>query len=209
LSDFFGLSRHLSMTDSTEQMDEQQIIRLLKSDDRKAQNKGFTMLIRWKKDLLKKQKTFHLNHADLDDIFYTSLCVLHKKINDFEYRGSGSLRAYLYGIIKGKISNEIKKKRLIELTGDKIDPKHSLTSLFSEEALKRVKEILDKKVGEDCRKIIVNRHYWGMKLDEIAEQMGLALGTVRNKSANCIKSMQNIANGDTQLKKVILDLFNM
>ena len=195
---------------TTPQMDEQRIIRLLKSDKQSEQEKGFAMLIAQKNNLLRNQNTYHLNNQDLEDIFYEALFILQDKIiiNQFEYRKKGSLEAYFYTIIKGKISNQSKKKRLAELTGDRASEGDPLMSLFSYEALERVKEILDKKIGEDCRTVIMKHYYEGMKHKEIAEELGLSVGTIKNNSSACMKKLKTLINQDEQLKKIIIDLLN-
>jgi len=211
LDDLLPLSRNIDMTaDTISPIDEQRIISLLKSDQISEQNKGFAMLIAQKKYLLRNQNTYHLNDEDLKDIFYEALFILQNKIhgNQFEYRKKGSLEAYFYTIVKGKISNESKKKRLAELTVDRAIEGDPLMSIFSCEALERVKEILDKKIGEDCRKILLKQHYEGMKQKEIAEEMKLALGTIKNNSSACMKKLKTLISQNPKLKQVIFDLLN-
>ena len=141
---------------------------------------------------MRNQNIYHLNNQDLEDIFYEALFILQDKIiiNQFEYRKKGSLEAYFYTIIKGKISNQSKKKRLAELTGDRASEGDPLMSLFSYEALQRVKGILDKKIGEDCRTVIMKHYYEGMKHKEIAEELGLSVGTIKNNSSACMKQLK-------------------
>jgi len=209
LDDLLLRSRNIyMMLSTTSQIDEQRIIHLLKSDRVTEQDKGFSMLIAHKNSLLRSQKTYHLNDADLEDIFYEALFILQNKIinNQFEYRKKGSLEAYFYTIVRGKIANESKKKRLAELTGDRVSDPDPLMSMFNHEALERVGEILDQKVGEDCRTLILMHYYEGMKHKEIAEELKLSVGTIKNNSSSCMRKLKALIDQNEQLKKIILEL---
>jgi len=187
-------------------MDELNIYNLLRSGNRSQENKGLKLLNEHKSFLLRKHRfPQHFNEEDRDDIFYWGAFKLLENTSNkkFEYKKKGNLEAYLYTLINRRIYHRGRAKKMDELTLYKENSLSTSITVFEEEVLTKIQELFDQKLGENCRKILLMRHQDDMKQKEIAEALGLALGTVKNNSSECLKKLKKLIEQEPELGNYI------
>jgi len=192
-------------------MDDRKIYDLLSSGDPKKENEGSKLLIRDRAYLMGKHYKripARFNDEDRRDIFFRGICTLLEKIKagKFEYRNKGSLEAFLFTLIDRKILNEIRRKKLDELTSVHENQFSTTDKPFNKEALENVSQIFLTKLKEMCQKIILMRYSEEMKQQEIAEALNLALGTVKNNSSKCMNELKRLINEDPNLENYLRGL---
>lgn len=192
-------------------MDEKIIYNLLKSGDQEKENQGLKLLNSQKAFLLAKHRfPSHFNEEDRDDVFYWgAFKLLENSINEkFQFKEKGNLEAYLYTLISRRIYHKIRKKKLDELTIVKENQHATTSTVFEEEVMINIQKLFDEKLGENCRKILLMRYQDGMKQKEIAESLGLAIGTIKNNSSSCLNKLKKMIAEDAKLGDYIKRLLN-
>lgn len=176
-------------------MDEQKIYELLGSANPDRENEGLSLLIQHKGFLMRKHRfPNHFNDEDRDDIFYKGLMILFERIQQGRFVfEKASIEKFLYRTFE----NIIRRKRKVpnETSNDNMAQMNIIadkSKLFDTEILDQISRIFRIKLGETCQRILVMRYYEGMKQKEIAEEMSLALGTVKNNSSRCINELQRL-----------------
>lgn len=190
-------------------MDEQKIYHLINSGNREQENQGLKMLNAHKAFLLRKHRfPSYFNADDKDDIFYWSVFKLLENTGTgkFQYKTKGNLEAYLYTLINRRIYHMGRTRKLEELTVIKENKLSTSTTVFEDEVLLKIQELFDEKLGENCRKILLMRHRDGLKQKEIAEELGLALGTVKNNSSECMNKLKKLIEQNAELGQYIKGL---
>lgn len=190
-------------------MDEQKIYELLSSGNTNKENEGLEMLNQEKARLMQKHSRRippHFN--DEESVFYYGIRTLLEIIraDRFEYRSKGSLEAFLFTLIDRKILNELRRKKLDELSVLHENLFSIIDKPFDKEILENVSHIFREKLGETCQKVLIMRFYEGMKLKEIAEEMNFTLGTIRNNSSECMKKLQKLIKEDPNLEDYLKKL---
>lgn len=195
---------------------EKEIIKLLKSSDSKQFNKGFSMLDNYKNTLLNSCKKSYpkFNTEDFNEVFDDALLTLHKKIQQgkFEYLDDGALSAFLSRLIRNQCKNHLRKlvriERLMTLTPtpSKDIPDNSPSQLFEGENIEIVAKIIEREIGLICQQVVMLRYYEGKKQKEIAEELNLALGTIKNKSTGCMDKLKEKIKQNPKLEKYIRGL---
>lgn len=192
-------------------MDEQKIYELLGSGNQEEENQGLKLLNAHKGFLLRKHRfPHHFNEEDRDDIFYWGIFKLLENTQNskFQYSTKGNLEAYLYILIHRRIYHKGKGSRLEELTVVQENRQASTPTVFESEVLEKVKQLFDQKLGENCRKIILMRHQDGMRQKEIAEELKLAVGTVKNNSSDCMNKLKQLIDENPNLSNYLRELLN-
>ncbi len=190
-------------------MDEQKIYHLIRSGNRGQENQGLKMLNAQKDFFLRKHRfPSYFNAEDKDDIFYWGVFKLleNTRNSTFEYKTTGNLEAYLYTLINRRIYHKTRARKLEELTVIKENKRSTTTSVFEDEVLQKIQEVFDQKLGENCRKILLMRYQDGLKQKEIAEELGLALGTVKNNSSECMNKLKKLIEQNAELGQYIKGL---
>ncbi len=186
-------------------MDDKKIYDLLSSGNRKEENEGVKWLIKDEAYLMRKHSKripAYFNDEDKHSVFIYGITTLFEKIKagKFEYKNKGSLEAFLYTLIDRKILNEIRRKKLDGITPGHESKFSTTMKVFDEEILENVGRLFQAKLKQMCQEIILMRYVEGMKLEEIAEAIGLKLGTVRNNSSKCMNELKNLIKEDPKLE---------
>jgi len=192
-------------------MNELKIYQLLSSGNEKQENQGLKQLSENKNYFLRKHRfPVYFVQEEKDDVFYWGLFKLLENIqkDKFQYKESGNLEAYLYTLILRRIYSKGRAKKLESLSSISETKYTSTTTVFDQEVLEKIQELFEQKLGENCRKILLMRHRDGLKLNEIAESLGIAIGTVKNNSSMCLKKLKKLIDQEPKLGHYIKGLLN-
>ncbi len=186
-------------------MDDKKIYDLLSSGNQKEENEGVKWLIKDEAYLMRKhgkRMPVYFNDQDKHSVFIYGITTLFEKIKagKFEYKNKGSLEAFLFTLIDRKILNEIRRKKLDEITPGHEGKFSTTMKVFDEEILENISQIFQTKLGQMCQEIMLMYHVDRMKLDEIAEAMDLAHGTVKNNNSKCMNELKRLIKEDPKLE---------
>ena len=133
-------------------------------------------LPRWARDL-----------ADTDDLVQDTLTQTFKRLDDFEIRGVGALRAYLRQAVTNRIRDELRRRGrrppLAGLDGIEVDDAESPLELaIGREAAERYEKGLQRLTSQE-REAIIARVELGYTYDELAEALGKPTSEAARKTA--------------------------
>ncbi len=127
------------------------------------------------------------NLADTDDLVQETLLQTFKRLEAFEPRGVGALRAYLRQAILNRIRDELRRKgrepKATDLDGLELDPAQSpLEHAIGQETLERYERALAR-LTEGDREAIVARVELGYSYEELADVLGKPTPDAARKAA--------------------------
>ena len=133
-------------------------------------------LPRWARDL-----------ADTDDLVQDALAQTFKRLDVFEIRGVGALRAYLRQAVTNRIRDELRRKGRpltgADLDGIEVDETESpLEQAIGREAVERYERGLQR-LSPLEREVIIARVEQGYSYDELAEALGKPTSEAARKAA--------------------------
>jgi RNA polymerase sigma-70 factor (ECF subfamily) len=125
--------------------------------------------------------------ADTDDLVQDVLTQTFKRLDAFEIRGVGALRAYLRQAVTNRIKDELRRKgrqpALTDLDGIEIDESESpLEQAIGREAVARYERALQRLAPQE-REVIIARVEQGYSYDELAEALGKPTSEAARKAA--------------------------
>ncbi|MEL6863115.1 MAG: sigma-70 family RNA polymerase sigma factor [Bacteroidota bacterium] len=144
------------------------------------------------------------NEQDAEDIFQDSLIVLYNKVRTEKLELTCALKTYIFSICRNLWLKKLKKAgRSVGLKADQeviaLEEDH-FSVLLQDERQHLIANLLDK-MGEDCKRVILLFYYKRLRMNEIAEQMGLSSEQVaKNKKSNCLKKLRSMVKSLPQLK---------
>ena len=123
------------------------------------------------------------------------------------YKSEYSFSTWLYKIAKNRTIDFIRKKKLntvsIEGQGDEnsLKPQYEDSGLKPDEIFERKRraQVVGKAVEKlplEYREVIIMYHIDGLKYEEIAEILGLPIGTVKNRIFRARKILKEILEGE-------------
>ena len=125
--------------------------------------------------------------ADTDDLVQETLLQTFKRLEAFEPRGVGALRAYLRQAILNRIRDELRRKgrepEATDLDALELDPAQSpLEHAIGQEALERYERALARLTTAD-REAIIARVELGYSYEELADVLGKPTPDAARKAA--------------------------
>ena len=125
--------------------------------------------------------------ADTDDLVQDALSQTFKRLDTFEIRGVGALRAYLRQAVTNRIRDELRRKgrqpSVTDLDGIEVDEADSpLEQAIGRETVERYERGLQRLTTED-REVIIARVEQGYSYEELAEALGKPTSEAARKAA--------------------------
>ena len=125
--------------------------------------------------------------ADTDDLVQDALTRTFKRLDAFEMRGVGSLRAYLRQAVTNRIRDELRRKGrqppFTDLDGFEVDDSDSpLEQAIGREAVERYERGLQRLTAQE-REVIIARVEQGYSYEELAEALGKPTSEAARKAA--------------------------
>ena len=125
--------------------------------------------------------------ADTDDLVQDVLTQTFKRLDGFEIRGVGALRAYLRQAVTNRIRDELRRKgrhpAVTDLDGIEVDESESpLEQAIGREAVERYERALQRLTSHE-REVIIARVEQGYSYEELAEALGKPTSEAARKAA--------------------------
>ena len=144
------------------------------------------ILLRYEKLIHHIARRYFNNPDDALDASQDAIIRIYKGLPNVVIRDDGNLKAWICTVTANTCLDIVRKRRIAteELTDDSISISPSLPSAEeSAIANERVKEILTAiaQLPDDHRMVLILRDMQGLTYDELAEALGITLGTVKSR----------------------------
>ena len=144
------------------------------------------ILLRYEKLIHHITRRYFNNSEDALDASQDAIIRIYKGLPNVILRENGNLKAWICTVTANTCLDIVRKRRIVaeELTNDNIATSPTLPSA-EESAVtnERVREILAgiAKLPDDHRMVLILRDMQGLSYEELAETLGLTLGTVKSR----------------------------
>jgi RNA polymerase sigma-70 factor (ECF subfamily) len=132
------------------------------------------------------------NAADAEDVLQEVFIQVHKSLSTFQ-PSKGAFTTWLYRITVNHCLNRRRKRHLFVLSLDEVssvlltDPTSSLESRSAEE--EATKQALGQ-LSEKLRMVVILRYYWELSYAEMAQILGVPVGTVKSRLNFALKTLR-------------------
>ena len=157
------------------------------------------ILLRYEKLIHHIARRYFTNNEDALDASQDAVIRVYKGLPNVVIEEDGNLKAWICTVTANTCLDIVRKRRLAteELTSDTISASPALPSAEeSAMANERIREILAaiSQLPDDHRMVLILRDMQGLSYEELAEALGLNLGTVKsrlNRARAALKKMIN------------------
>ncbi|MEM9822218.1 MAG: sigma-70 family RNA polymerase sigma factor, partial [Bacteroidota bacterium] len=142
---------------------------------------------------------------DAEDLFQDAVTIFYEQVVSGKLQLTCSVKTYLYSICRNQWSNQLRKRKEVELNDEGqeyIDIADShLEALIETEAGRLIAQLIQQ-MGEECQKVLQYFYYDQMKMKKIAELMHYSGEQIaKNKKSKCLKALRNLVQGSSFYKK--------
>lgn len=174
-------------------LSDQDIIQLFHA--RKDENKAFRMLVeRYKERLYWHIRKIVLSHEDTDDVLQNTFVKIWKGIREFRYESQ--LFTWMYRVATNEALNFLQEKRRktygnSESISEMLENQLESDPYFSGDAIQYELQKAVLKLPERQRLIFNMKYFDDMKYDEMAEVLGVAVGTLKATYHTAVKKIED------------------
>jgi RNA polymerase sigma-70 factor (ECF subfamily) len=180
--------------------DDEQLTIALKRGDPSAQDAAYRAF----RPLLLRTCTYFLGYQDpeVEDVVQEAFLAAFEKIPSFEYRGSGSLQAWIKRIAVNRCYNRWRHRDKLILSEETDMELFSRSAAVSgmavqeeDEQVRLQKEALREaraKMGSPCREMLDLRDSQGLSYAEIGRRLKVPMGTVMSRLSRCRESLKQL-----------------
>jgi len=155
------------------------------------------ILLRYERLIHHIARRYFTNPEDALDATQDAVIRVYKGLPNVVIREDGTLKAWICTVTANTCLDIVRKRRIVadELTDDVISSSPTLPSAEeSAIANERAREILSaiEKLPDDHRMVLILRDMQGLSYEELAEALGITLGTVKsrlNRARSALKKM--------------------
>lgn len=148
--------------------------------------------------LYKIKRKFFLPEEDLQDAYVDAVLKLSTQISLGKFRGESKLSTYLYSIFFNKCVDLSRKKQSHTIVVEDA----ILEMAKSAENLLHLMEVKDEgiwirkalgKMGDSCKKVLLDWAYWGYSMEEIAKRNELKNAkSAKSLKYKCLKKLRSL-----------------
>ena len=155
------------------------------------------ILLRYEKLIHHIARRYFNNQEDVMDASQDAVIRIYKGLPNVVIEEDGSLKAWICTVTANTCLDIVRKRRVSteELTDDIISTSPALPSA-EESAMtnQRVRDILDAiaKLPDDHRMVLILRDMQGLTYEELAESLGLTLGTVKSRLSRARSALKKM-----------------
>ena len=155
------------------------------------------ILLRYEKLIHHIARRYFNNIEDTLDASQEAIIRIYKGLPNVIIREDGNLKAWICTVTANTCLDTVRKKRVQteELTDDIVSTSPTLPSA-EESAMtnERVREIMNaiEKLPNDHRMIIILRDMQGLTYEELAETLGITIGTVKSRLSRARAALKNM-----------------
>lgn len=189
---------------------DEQILANIKSDSQRANDKALSIIYEAHYDLIANFiKKNSGSESDAADLFQDAIIVFYNQVKKKDFELSCAISTYLFSVSRNLWLKRLRTNRKMntlsineELVTIAVDESHLQTLIVSEEK-KLIADIL-RRMGEECRKVILYFYFDRFKMKKIAQIMGLSNEQVaKNKKSRCMKRLVALVNENNSLKEIL------
>lgn len=137
---------------------------------------------------------------DAEDMLQEALVILWERVRSGRFEHSAKLSTFIFATVKNLWSRKLARSR--RETRTEINDETTsdgeptlIESLINKERVDFLKDCM-KKIGEQCRKLLLLYYWEEMSMEQIAVHMGLAnADTVKSKKYQCKKQLEELMKG--------------
>ncbi len=181
-----------------------ELLEILRGPDELSRDRALTEVYRRAYSMIERMI---LNNngsvADAEDIFHDGLISFYKQIQN-GLQLTCAIKTYLYSVCRNLWLKRLRKTgrsdRLEDMHNEIVELDNNPEAFLVVDECASLLTTYLKKLGEDCRKIIVYAYFDQYKADEIAKLMNYATPQVaRNKKSSCLKRFREmvLSRGET------------
>ena len=180
-----------------EKLTDEKIVLLLQSGNSSQQDKALNHLYGEYYGMIESMILENSgNKEQVKDVFQDGIIVLFNMIQKSEFELRSKLKTLLYSICKKKWLMVIRKEK----RNTAFEEKHEFIQVeedhFEKIVLNEKKNLIVEllnNLSEECKQTLLMFYYEKLKMNKIAEMMGLASEAVaKNKKSNCMKQLRKI-----------------
>ena len=155
------------------------------------------ILLRYEKLIHHIARRYFTNREDVLDAGQDAVIRIYKGLANVVIEEDGNLKAWICTVTANTCLDIVRKRRITteELTDDRISASPTLPSA-EESAVtnERVREILAAiaKLPDDHRMVLILRDMQGLSYEELAEALGLTLGTVKSRLSRARMALKRL-----------------
>ena len=137
---------------------------------------------------------------DAEDMLQEALVILWERVRSGKYEHTAKLSTFIFATVKNLWSRRlarIRRESPKELNGDSYwDGEPTLLdNVINHERADLVRDCM-KKIGEQCRKLLLLFYWEELSMEQIASEMGFAnADTVKSKKYQCKKQLEKLMRG--------------
>lgn len=175
---------------------DQELLERIKSFQTQVQDQAFSQLYRdHYKSIIAMVTKNNGSAEDASDVFQDAIVVLHKNALKTGFSLNCKIGTYLYSVARNVWLKKLKKNKRItsisETEKEFIPISEDNTKILDKMEEKNLLYKHLQQMGEDCRKVLKFFYFDGMRLDEIATQMGYKSAEVaKNKKFRCFQTLK-------------------
>jgi RNA polymerase sigma factor (sigma-70 family) len=149
---------------------------------------------RWISHVLTTPRFWRLRQ-EWRDLHQETMTSLIKSLRGESFDASRDFRAYVQGIARHVVSQRYRKMRAesgcLQENHEPVDPADPERQVTRHQLIRRVLEM----ASEDCREVIVDFFLNQSSYEEIAEEQGVPVGTVKSRLFRCLESAYRTVSG--------------
>jgi RNA polymerase sigma-70 factor (ECF subfamily) len=180
--------------------DEEQLVQRLKQGDASAQDKAYRTYY----PTLYRTSAYFLGYQDpeIEDAVQEAFMAAFQKIEAFEYRGPGSLQAWIKRIAVNRCYNRWRHRDRMILSEEADMELFSRSAAVKGMAAREEEEqhhirreaiqSARDEMGSPCRELLDLRDSQGLSYAEIGHQLKLPMGTVMSRLSRCRESLKRL-----------------
>lgn len=148
------------------------------------------------------------SEQDAGDVIQETMVTFIETVQQNKYRGEASIKSFLYSIARNIWLSELRKRsnadnrhRVYE-KGRDTEEQAALHQLIYQEHYHAI-QMMFMRLGEKCRQLLMLVYYEDLSMKDILQSVPDYQNeqVLRNKKYKCMKQLEQMIAGDTELKK--------
>ncbi len=197
----------------SKQLSDEAVLRLLKSGDKKNEQKALNSLYKEHygkvKNLLGKMNA---NEGEIQDVFQDSIIVFYENVLGGKFELKAKIATYLCSVARNIWLTRFKKNQRVVSQEDFEKPENmmfteDLDELFLDKERKTFIRGLLSLISEDCQKVLTMAIFYKDSMKEISQKMNYQNEQIaRNKKSRCLNYLKNAIVNSKSVMETLKEL---
>lgn len=150
---------------------------------------------------------------DFKDLYQEAIIDFREQVIQNQYRGTTSIRSYLFTLCKNKWVNRLRRKKRFEEVMT-VSPQMLSSNPEIQQDIVEIEAIvmglMEDHLGEKCRKLLIFYLYDKMSMSDVSKKLGYAdAQNVANKKVKCIKRLRGVLETRPHLSALLKSYFQI